>query len=682
MSLMAGTILSTSLHAQDAGVDFDAENIEEITITATRVERPVFTTPTAVSVVDQSNIQLYQPLSYTDVFEGVPGVAIQGGSRRISEEPNVRGFLDNQVVIRLDGSRQNFDLAHRGRFFVDPDLVSRIEVVRGSASALYGSGALGGVISVETIGANDLLREGETFGARAKVGYQSNGDELLTSFGVFGTSGPIDILGNFVYRQVFNDLKGGSGNSIVDTEDRLLNGLINFGLNLGKNSRLEIIADQYDNEGENPTAADNVSSPNTVVDRDTRERNLRLNYTYNDPDNQLIDFRVNAYYSDIDITEARFVDDRLDVSDFSSRGIDINNTSRFGNDNASVALTYGFEWFEDDQSGTRDGVDRLQFPDAERSFTALYAQAEIELFEILSIIPGIRYDDFSQNSDDGGERNNDAFTPRVAVGFSPTEWFYLWGSWAEAFRAPSLTELFNDGTHFAVPNALGPNTLVLNQFVPTPDLLPEDAETWELGARVRFEDKTDDISFQASATYFSSDVDNFVNQVVTFIDPTQPPQFTPPFGPTTFFGTTQSTNVDANISGFEAEARFETSYLSASISGFTLDGDDRTNNTGLGSIPQDSLTFTLNGIIPDWGVRLGGRATIASAQRDVPDGSVETDGYETVDLFITWSPKSLDGFTVTAGIDNLFDEEFSIHPTVIEQPGRSFRITLSHRFGG
>ena len=680
-ALMTGTIISAMpVHAE---VSAEAEAIEEITVTATRVERPVFTTPTAVSVISRDNIQLYQPLSYADVLEGVPGVAIQGGSRRISEEPNIRGFLDNQVVIRLDGARQNFDLAHRGRFFVDPDLVNRIEVIRGSASALYGSGALGGVISVETIGANDLLREGENFGGRLKVGYQSNGDEFLTSAGLFGKTGPIDVFGNIVYRQIFNDLEGGSGNPIIDTEDRLVNGLINVGIDLAPHHRLEIVADSYDNEGENPTAADSVSSTNTVVDRDTRERNVRTTYRFNDPDNSLINLTASAYYTDIDVREDRFIDDRLDISDFSSRGIDINNTSTFGADSdVSLALTYGFEWFRDEQSGTRDGADRLQFPDAERSFTAFYAQAEIELFDIVSIIPGIRYDDFSQETDIGGDRSEDAFTPRIAVGITPSDWLYVWGSWAEAFRAPSLTELFSNGVHFAIPNALGPNTLVINEFAPSPDLLSEQAESFEFGARVRFEDEASDIGFQASATYFSSDVDNYVNQVVSFLDPTRPPQFTPPFGPTVFFGSTVNSNIDAKISGFEAEARFESTYFSASLSGFTVDGDDQINNTGLGSIPQDSLTLALNGTIPDWGLRIGGRATIASAQRDVPEGSVETDGYETVDLFLTWVPKDFKGFSITAGIDNLFDEEFSIHPTVIEQPGRSFRITLSHQFGG
>ena len=76
----------------------------------------------------------------------------------LPKSPMSEGFLDEQVVIRVDGARQNFDLAHRGRFFADQVVVERIEIVRGGSSALYGSGAIGGVISVETKGARNLLR--------------------------------------------------------------------------------------------------------------------------------------------------------------------------------------------------------------------------------------------------------------------------------------------------------------------------------------------------------------------------------------------------------------------------------------------------------------------------------------------------------------------------------------------
>lgn len=47
------------------------------------------------------------------------------------------------MVVLLDGARQNFDSGHDGRFFVDPSLLRQVEVLRGPASSLYGSGGTG-----------------------------------------------------------------------------------------------------------------------------------------------------------------------------------------------------------------------------------------------------------------------------------------------------------------------------------------------------------------------------------------------------------------------------------------------------------------------------------------------------------------------------------------------------------
>jgi hemoglobin/transferrin/lactoferrin receptor protein len=661
--------------------------IEEITVTATRTERPTFTTPSAVSVIDGSDFAPFQPLSYSDVFEGTPGVAIQGGARRIAEEPSIRGFSDQQLVLRVDGARQNFDLAHRGRFFVDPDLIRRIEVVRGSASALYGSGAIGGVISLETMGAEDLLEAGESFGGRAKFGYQGNGNEIFASGGVFGAVGMVDAFANFVYREIFDDLEDGRGEAIADTRDRLLNGLVKLGITPAEHHRFEIVVDTFDSSGDNPTAADAVSTPTTVVGRDTREYNLRSNYTFRDPANPWVDFGLSAYYQKIDVSEDRFVDARLDESDFESYGVELHNTTRFApTGRANFALTYGFEFFEDRQSGTRNGADRIEFPDAKRSFFAGYAQAEIDLFDgRVSLVPGVRVDRFEIRPEgDFSRRDETNASPRVSIGVNPTDWLYLWSSYAEAFRAPTLTELFNDGVHFAIPNGLGPGTFVINEFRPTPLLEPEDAQTVEAGVRIRQSGLllTGD-SLEVNGNYFSSDIDNFVDTVVAFLDFTKPPVFTPPAGPVTFFGSTTNTNTRARIAGFEGEIRYDSPYLFVAVSGFTVYGDNRETGQGLGSIPQDSVTLRLTGKLPRYALQFGARSTIASAQTDVPEASVTTGAFETVDLFASWSPVSgpIKGSVVTLGVDNLFDEIYSVHPTVILQPGRSVRLTLAHRFG-
>tara|TARA_R110002096_G_C14661942_1_gene728476 strand:+ start:3350 stop:5395 length:2046 start_codon:yes stop_codon:yes gene_type:complete len=678
--------LSTTLTAVSANAENAEDDVDVITVTATKTERSVFKTPTAVAVIEQEEIDRFIPLSFKDVLEGVPGLSVQGGSRRIAEEPSIRGFSDQQLVLRLDGARQNFDQQHRGRFFVDPALIKRVEVIRGSASSLYGSGAIGGVLSLETKGAKDLLRDGQDIGARSSLGYQSNGDELFASGGLFGQADKIDFLGNVVFREVYNDMVDGSGNPIVDSQDRIVNGHTKFGFEPTQHQRFEVNADFFNGTGLNPTASDGVSSPTTVVARDTKEYNIRGNYSYNDPDNAIVNFKAVVHYGDVRTTEDRLFDDRLDVSNFKSYGIDLHNTSRFmASDQINAAFTYGFEYFKDEQDGTRNGSDRIEFPDAERKFAAGYAQLEIDIMDgLVSIIPGVRYDSFDLTSNGSFvTREESDFTPRVALGINPTEALYLWGSYSEAFRAPTLTELYNDGVHFSVPGGFGPGTLVVNEFVPTPRLEAEQAKSWEVGFRFRQTDiVTDGDSLQISANYFSTEVDNFVDTVVTYVDFAKPPSFTPPFGPVSFFGTTQNVNSQAEIDGFEGEVRYESTYFSASVSGFTANGKNPLTDEGLSSIAPDSMTISLRGKMPDYGLQVGTRVTITAAQNDVPQDSVTTDGYETVDLFASWSPNggALQNTVFSFAVDNVFDEDYSIHPTVIRQPGRSFRFNASHQF--
>ena len=117
--------------------------LPEVTVFgAARNGRDLLETPSAVTVINGEEMDRLQPSTYENLMSDTPGVVIQGG-RGVAQEPNIRGFQDEQVVIRVDGTRQNFDLQHRGRFFVDPALLKQVEVLRG-ASAMFGSGALGG----------------------------------------------------------------------------------------------------------------------------------------------------------------------------------------------------------------------------------------------------------------------------------------------------------------------------------------------------------------------------------------------------------------------------------------------------------------------------------------------------------------------------------------------------------
>src|SRR5690606_25147387 len=122
------SISAAAQEAQEAG----AIVMPEITVFGgARDERALLDTPNAVSVIGVDEIERRQASTYEELIGDLPGVSIDGGPRGASQEPNIRGCQDEQVVLRVDGARQTFNLAHRGRFFTDPLILKNVEVLKG-----------------------------------------------------------------------------------------------------------------------------------------------------------------------------------------------------------------------------------------------------------------------------------------------------------------------------------------------------------------------------------------------------------------------------------------------------------------------------------------------------------------------------------------------------------------------
>ncbi|MEJ0042658.1 MAG: TonB-dependent receptor plug domain-containing protein [Rhizomicrobium sp.] len=131
--------------------------VETVTVTATRNPTSTMDYPGMVDVLGPDEIAASIPSTISDLVDNMPNVQFVGGPRRTGESPNIRGLGGQDVLILVDGVRQSWTSGHDGRFFLDPALLASVEVVRGPASALYGSGALGGVLAFRTADASDLL---------------------------------------------------------------------------------------------------------------------------------------------------------------------------------------------------------------------------------------------------------------------------------------------------------------------------------------------------------------------------------------------------------------------------------------------------------------------------------------------------------------------------------------------
>ena len=687
VACLSVAISATAGLAQSASDDARVQQMPEIIVFGgARDERGLLETPNAVSVVDQQDVTRRQPSTYEELIGDEPGVTIEGGPRGIAQEPNIRGFQDEQVIIRVDGARQNFDFAHRGRFFTDPTILKRVEVLRGGASTLFGSGALGGVIFLDTKDAADVLAPGELWGGEVKVGFNSQGTEFLGAGTAAVQFGDFDALAFFAGRPMFDDIEDGNGDPIIDSEIDSENGLLKLGWQPDGGHRLEASYQIYRDSGDTAPNANVQGSATTSVVRDLRYQTARLGWDWAPDDSNLLDLSVLAYYNDVRVEEDRLFDGRFDVTDFETLGFEAANISRF-DVGIPVALSYGVEIFQDSQEATRDGVPRIQAPDAKRRFYAGFVQADLEVAPTLTVTPGFRYDFFQlRPGSTFPDRSEGQPSPRLAVNWQPSENAQLFASASRSFRAPTLTELYVDGVHFIVPGfGLGPGTQFtgVNQFVPTPDLEPERALQFEIGGRYRMQDlvsQGDSLLMEGNVYY--SRVDDFVDTVVTFID-FSTGAFNPLTGLFEVGGTTTNTNVDAVLFGFEGSVTYDADdwFVGA---GITIPrGKNRQTNEPLGSIPQDRLTVS-GGFRPVPDVEVGARGTFTRGLNasDVPEGSLTTPGFAVFDLFANWQPSSgpLEGAIFSAGIDNITDRKYRIHPNGLNNPGLAVKIAATVKF--
>ncbi|MEM1301928.1 MAG: TonB-dependent hemoglobin/transferrin/lactoferrin family receptor, partial [Pseudomonadota bacterium] len=650
---------------------------------ALRDETELLDTPVTASVVEAEELENQQANTFEELIGDIPGVSIDGGPRPFSQEINIRGFQDEQVVLRFDGGRFNYNQAHRGRFFVDPEILQRVEVIRGGGSTLFGSGAIGGVVSLETKDAEDLLLPGQTVGARVSTGFADNGEIYNGNVTVFGDWGTVDALAFISGRSISSDLEDGSGVDIRNSQVDAFNGVLKFGFEPTDEHRFEFAYTRYEDEGTTPSNSSSASTFATDVDRDATVETARLSWDYNPTGSDLVDLSVLAYANTLEIEEPRPFDGRFDQSNYDTYGFEIVNRSEFGV-TVPVRLVYGLEYVLDEQDGRRNGAPRAQFPDSDAETFSLFGEATIALNDRFDLIAGARYDTYDRNVDDPAlpDASDEFFSPRLGFSYRPTNNWQVYGNVARAFRAPTLTELYNSDVHFVAgpPFPVGPGITFtgVNVFVPTPFLEPEKSTQVELGLRFENADVfTAGDTLRVGGNVYYADVEDFIDTVVTFIDFST---LRPGPGGLIVDGTTRQRNIDAVLYGFEAEVDYDAGFWFATA-GVSAPNADARGGQSLGSIPQTRFNTTF-GVRPNADWTLGLRTTIALDRTDVPVGQALGQAYQLLDVFAIWDPQQgpLENAVVRFGIDNIADERYVIFPNGLPQPGRTFKVSAAYTF--
>ncbi|MDP1645841.1 MAG: TonB-dependent hemoglobin/transferrin/lactoferrin family receptor [Thiobacillus sp.] len=171
--LLAVLMISLACSAQAQ----ETKQLKEVTVTASRVEADIDAVPATVTTLGREVLDRRLPRDEADLFRDEPDVVVARDLRRFgATRVNIRGLEDVRVVQMVDdvrlpdfyngGGPTNF--TQSGPLPVMPDFLKRAEILRGPASSLYGSDAIGGVVGYLTLDPGDLLKGDEktAFGYR------------------------------------------------------------------------------------------------------------------------------------------------------------------------------------------------------------------------------------------------------------------------------------------------------------------------------------------------------------------------------------------------------------------------------------------------------------------------------------------------------------------------------------
>ncbi|MCD6153819.1 MAG: TonB-dependent receptor, partial [Syntrophobacterales bacterium] len=162
--------------------------MEEVVVTASRLEEPLKYSPDSVTIVTSEEIKKKGKQTVIDVLRDVPGISIsQNGSFGGSASIYLRGTQNAHTLIMIDGVRVGDPMATDGKMSISDlstDNIEKIEIVRGAQSVLYGSDAIGGVINIITKKGKGkpkfyLSSEGGSFQTfRERVGVSGSNDKI------------------------------------------------------------------------------------------------------------------------------------------------------------------------------------------------------------------------------------------------------------------------------------------------------------------------------------------------------------------------------------------------------------------------------------------------------------------------------------------------------------------------
>lgn len=471
----------------DGAADGSAVTTKDVVVTATRTEADVKMVPNTVEVITADDIE---KLGATDVYSALrlaDNVQIMNTSTGFGHRISMRSMSSDSTLILINGQRTAIEDTETTQNLLALDRINvhnieRIEIIRGAASAQYGSDALAGVINIIT--------------------KKSTGKPLVTVGATTGTTN----MSNYYHIDLGRQGKFSSTFDMNFSKDRQwteheVSGLpvknlqgpkqsYNFSgtYELGENKNLNLDLGYYKDKlsGDWSHKEYNLGAWGGIV----RLQDAKLETERCDASLSLTgktkkdDYMVRTFYSKLDkfrfLPYTALAKEYGETNKYSIWGIEAKNSHKVNGDHT---LTYGTEYDRYDVDGVNFGKDGDNGKNL--NTYAAYIQDEWLLGDKWEIIPAVRYDHHSEF----GSKT----TPHIGVTYLANDHNRFKANWGEGYKAPSVSELYMDYTHMGVLTLGNPN------------LRPEESKNWDLSYEGEW-GKT-----FGKITYFHNDIDNMIS---------------------------------------------------------------------------------------------------------------------------------------------------------------------------
>ncbi|WP_108661139.1 TonB-dependent receptor domain-containing protein [Acuticoccus kandeliae] len=653
--------------AQDIAIPGGSIVLDEIVVSASPSDGEATDSDIAYQSLSPTSARTREELAATgqtgsvsEILQSMPGVIAPSSADDPATSVNIRGLQDfGRVNVMIDGARQNFQRsghASDGSFYFDQEMMKAVEVERGPGATVGGSGAIGGVVQITTIDADDVLRDDENIGGRIKVEGQGNGLGAMAHVeAATRISEAFDILAAGTFRQV-DDYTTGGGEK-VNSAQTMVSGLLKARVRVAEGHETTLSAmrlyDTFDN---------GISTVRTTTSIDDT---FTVAHHWDPADNDLINLNARAYYTGTTLDQ----EDQNGWSvgakrtfEIGTYGTDAVNVARFDAFGFDHTTRVGGELFYDHVQ-TRDENDLANnsTPPGERTVYAAFVEHTLERgwFEVVG---GLRLDGYHLTGEDrvndvDVEKNGSRISPKITVGVTPIEPLTIYVGYSEGYRSPSLTETLVQGFHPP------PATFA---FLPNPNLVPETAHNLEGGVTLRFDDvvRAND-RLRLKGSVFQNRVDDYIELECS---------------PFPLPGACTYDNIaEAKIEGIELEGTYDAGRVFAGLTATFLRSEDLREGDTLASVPPSRLSATLGFRAFHDRLDAGGRVTFVGAKEDAEDAGLVGDAYQLVDLFANW--RIDDNTSASLTLNNIFDVDYTQYLNLEASPGFNAKFAFVRRFG-